>query len=73
MDFIPTYKTKELKHEFSGKRIKRGLYLTKNNVLINADINGSINILRKEIGDTWLNSSLSNRGLVVSPIMVIPL
>jgi len=31
----------------SGKRIKRGLYCTKNGFLINADANGSANILRK--------------------------
>ena len=34
-------------NEFSGKRIKRGLYKTKHNVLINADVNGSYNIIRK--------------------------
>lgn len=33
--------------EYIGKRIKRGLFKTKNNILINADINGAINILRK--------------------------
>ncbi|MDY4078377.1 MAG: hypothetical protein SOY42_06270, partial [Clostridium sp.] len=30
----------------SGKRISRGLYKTKN-IIINADVNGSYNILRK--------------------------
>lgn len=34
-------------YEFSGKRIKRGLYKSKNGVLINADVNASYNILRK--------------------------
>lgn len=34
-------------YEFSGKRIKRGLYISKYGTLINADINGSYNILRK--------------------------
>ncbi|MCM3387244.1 transposase [Ureibacillus chungkukjangi] len=33
--------------EFSGKRIHRGLYKTKDNKLINADINGASNIMRK--------------------------
>ena len=33
---------------YSGKRIKRGLYRTKNGTLINSDVNGSLNILRKE-------------------------
>jgi putative transposase len=32
---------------FSGKRIKRGLYKSNNGTLINADVNGSYNILRK--------------------------
>lgn len=35
-------------HEkYSGKRIKRGLYKSKNGILINADVNGSYNIMRK--------------------------
>jgi putative transposase len=32
---------------FSGKRIFRGLYQSNNNILINADCNGSYNIIRK--------------------------
>ena len=32
---------------FSGKRIKRGLYKSSNGRLINADVNGAANILRK--------------------------
>lgn len=34
-------------YEFSGKRVKRGLYQTKNNYLFNADCNGALNVLRK--------------------------
>lgn len=45
-DYIPTFgKSKEIK-SFSGKRINRGLYSSYKN-LINADVNGSLNILRK--------------------------
>lgn len=33
--------------EYSGERIKRGLYRSANGRLINADINGAINIMRK--------------------------
>ena len=33
--------------EFSGKRVKRGLYQTNKGVLINADVNGASNIMRK--------------------------
>lgn len=43
-DSIPT---KFGDHQFSGKRIKRGLYKSKDGTLINADVNGSYNILRK--------------------------
>jgi putative transposase len=34
-------------YSFSGNRIKRGLYKTKEGLLINSDVNGSYNILRK--------------------------
>lgn len=33
--------------KYSGKRIKRGLYLTKNNIEVNTDVNAALNILRK--------------------------
>lgn len=36
---------------YKGKRIKRGLFKSFNNKLINADLNGSLNILRKVVGD----------------------
>ena len=36
------------KHEtYKGKRIKRGLYLSNKKKVINADINGSLNILKR--------------------------
>lgn len=43
----------ELKHheEYKGKRIKRGLFRTYEGKLINADLNGSLNIMRKVIGE----------------------
>lgn len=72
LDQIPTYGDKHI-NNFSGKRIKRGLYKSLKGIYLNSDINGSINILRKEIGDEWIKPLLLNRGLVVSPIMVTPL
>ena len=36
---------------YIGKRIKRGLFETKEKRLINADLNGSLNILRKVVGE----------------------
>ena len=47
-DELPIYNADNPQiYEFSGKRIKRGLYRTKNNYLLNADCNGALNILRK--------------------------
>ena len=40
------------KHEeYLGKRIKRGLFKAFNGKLINADLNGALNILRKVVGE----------------------
>ena len=49
-DVIPVWKNDGKKYTFSGKRVKRGLYKSKNGKLINADINGSYNILSKGLG-----------------------
>ena len=49
-DFIPVYGTSEaLSAKFSGKRVHRGLYKASNGVVVNADVNGSINIARKAL------------------------
>ena len=42
----------ETKHHFSGKRIQRGLYRSSDGTVLNADINGAANILRKAGCDT---------------------
>ena len=36
--------------EYKGKRVKRGLFLSGNNKALNADINGSLNILKRGMG-----------------------
>ena len=46
-DEIPVYKNIQTKPQFSGKRISRGLYKAKDGSLLNADVNGSYNILVK--------------------------
>ena len=47
-DELPIYNADNPQiYEFSGKRIKRGLYQTKNGYRFNADCNGALNILRK--------------------------
>jgi IS605 OrfB family transposase len=49
-----------------SRRIKRGLYKSIKGQLLNADINGAINILRKVAGDSPVNEIIS-RGLVNRP------
>ena len=47
-DDLPTYNADNPQsYEFSGKRVKRGLYRAADGRLINADVNGALNILRK--------------------------
>ena len=47
-DNIPTFNEGEnQKYTFSGKRITRNLYQTKNNQIIDADLNGALNIMKK--------------------------
>ena len=47
-DELPIYNADNpQEYDFSGKRIKRGLYQAKNNYRFNADCNGALNILRK--------------------------
>jgi len=39
------------KHDnYLGRRIKRGLFKTSNGIFMNADLNGSLNILKKVVG-----------------------
>jgi putative transposase len=54
------------KHEtYLGKRIKRGLFRTKNGNLINSDLNGSYNILKKEFPRAFADGI---EGLGVNPV-----
>ena len=54
LDPIPTYgREKGEEPAFSGKRIKRGRYRTGDGHILNADINGAANILRKEYPEAF--------------------
>ena len=68
-DIIPTYGEKDERYTFSGKRLYRGLYCSSEGLCLNADINGSINILRKcinECNENWFFQD-SVRALVNVP------
>lgn len=54
LDDIPTYGEEDGKtYDFSGKRIRRGLYRTKDGTILNADINGAANTIRKEYTEAF--------------------
>lgn len=73
LDPIPVYNPhlKTEKIVFSGKRISRSLYKSKQGIIIHADVNGAINIARKELGDGWLLSSDLLTGCLVSTPVVL--
>ncbi|MNG33281.1 hypothetical protein D3C84_1194970 [compost metagenome] len=67
LDLVPTFDGKNgAKHRFSGRRIKRGLYQASNGQQLNADVNGAMNILRKEIGDSFFKA-VADEGHVFRP------
>ena len=48
MDIFPKFEAdKPQTYSFLGKRIKRGLYQTSKGYILNADVNGALNTLRK--------------------------
>lgn len=53
---------------FSGKRVKRGLYKTKDGKLLNADVNGALNILRKS--NVVSLDTLYSRGTLNIPMRI---
>lgn len=52
-DPVPDYKEGETPPEFSGKRTRRGLYRSADGILINADVNGAANIIRKRYPEAF--------------------
>ena len=64
-DLIPVYGKEKGEVSFSGSRIKRGLYKSATGIIINADINGAANIMRKA-GFT-INDNVSN---MLNPVII---
>ena len=68
-DILPIYnEANTIEYQFKGKRKSRGLYQSSKG-LLNADVNGSLNILRKVIGDGFIRN-LINSGCVFQPVRV---
>jgi len=65
LDLEPIKKHKK----YLGKRVKRGLFKTSKGLHLNADMNGSLNIIRKEVCDADFFSQ-QIEGLVLNPIKI---
>ena len=55
----------EKRETYVGIRAKRGLFISKTGLKINADVNGSLNIGRKVFGDAFVPA---DRGFLVNPV-----
>lgn len=60
-DSLPVYGQKPEGWKASGKRVERGLYRSASGSIINADLNGSANILRKVASNLSLDLGLLGR------------
>ena len=68
-DEIPVFSSEsKVNYDFSGKRVHRGLYRSKNGMLLNADLNGSLNILRKS--NVVSLEALYSRGVLNPPLRI---
>ena len=59
LDEIPVYKKGQKTGAFSGIRIRRGLYRSADGTVLNADVNGAGNILRKRYPEAFDGMDLS--------------
>jgi putative transposase len=69
-DFLPTFgeDNKPKGWKPSGKRIKRGLFRTAKNYLVNADLNGCANILKKVAGTLNIDLAELGKGTLTTPV-----
>jgi putative transposase len=70
LDELPTFGAKPEGWKESGKRVKRGLYRSKDGFKINADCNGAANILRKVAAKLGFNLDGVSRGALIAPLKV---
>ncbi|MGK7929233.1 MAG: RNA-guided endonuclease InsQ/TnpB family protein [Spirulina sp.] len=69
-DFLPTFGAKPKSWKPSGKRVKRGLYRSAKDSLINADCNGAANILRKVAATLGFSLKEVSSGDLTTPLRV---
>ncbi|MBX7223291.1 MAG: transposase [Blastocatellia bacterium] len=67
LDPLPSFQP-GVRHTFSGKRIKRGLYRSKDGRTVNADLHGAANIMRKS--NRKFDFERLASGLLASPLRI---
>lgn len=60
----------EVKHhdKYLGKRVQRGLFKSSTGIKINADVNGALNIMRRVVGDDFIDNL--NMDKVIAPYRI---
>jgi transposase len=72
LDPIPVYGKKDAeKVKFSGKRVSRGMYQSKSGVAINADVNGSSNIMRKALPNAFMAHGIGDANKALASLVVL--
>ena len=60
------------KHKtYKGKRIHRGLFLSSTGIVINADINGALGIMRKVFSESA--KQIADSGVAFTPVLIQPI
>ncbi len=69
-DALPVYDPQQKEeYAFSGRRVERGLYRASNGRYIHADVNGSLNIIRKVVPDAFERAE-GIEDVVVHPVRI---
>ncbi len=73
LDPMPVYGEKrEEKTVFSGRRVKRGMYQSKSGKKLNADINGSYNLMRKALPNVFTGNGIGDVNKTIVSLVVHP-
>jgi len=73
LDPMPVYgEEREEKPAFNGTRIKRGMYKSKQGYKINADVNGSYNIMRKALPNVFQDNGIGDVNKMLASFVVHP-
>ena len=72
LDALPTYGKVKSEPVFSGRRVKRGMYKASDKRKINADVNGSYNIMRKAFPNVFRDNGIEDVNKMLASLVVHP-